>query len=313
MVGTVLSSNPAYDSETAKVSLNSHIRKIYDRRTWYGLMVRGQIQTTGFIQGGQATLTTNSKSVQGINTTWTPAIIGMQFRIGYNTPMYTITGLDQTAQVITLELPWGGVNYTGVGYIISQNYFSPGPNIKYLHTARNMMQAWRLHLDLNQQSLDTIDPWRMNTFQPCALAQMPPGANGQYMVELWPTPAIIQALPFIACVQPPNLVADTDSIATYIRTDILVKFGQADALVWRGPKQNPYYDMMESQRLRNEAEQELRVLESKDEDLYRQSLIFEYEQMRWAPDPWSFASGMGGANYAINHGIASGPGTGWGF
>ena len=164
--------------------------------------------------------------------------------------------------------------------------------------------AWRLRLDLNQQTLDTIDPWRINTFMPRALAQMPPGPNGEYMVELWPTPSIVQALPFIAVVQPPNLVNDSDSIATYIRTDIVTKLSRADALVYRGPKQNKYYDAAESNRLRSEAESELVSLAFKDEDLYRQSLIYEIEQMPIANI--GFGGGMD-----INRGVGARDGW-WG-
>ena len=318
-VGEVMDSCPDMSAEIIKVKINSIVRKIYDRRTWYGLMVRGQIATTGFIIGGQCIVTQGSPIVQGVGpTNWTPIVIGRQFRIGYNTPPYTIIAMDPVAQTLTLEMPWAGVStnagagygdggYGGSGYggggapsgyFIAQYYYNVGPNIKYIHTCRNLMMAWRLRLDLNQQSLDTIDPWRINTFSPWALGQMPPGVNGEYMVELYPVPAIIQALPFVAVVQPPNLVRDNDTLPAYIRTDIVTKFAIADAKVYRGPKLNKYYDMVESQRLRGEAETELMYLAKTDEDLYRQDLRFEFEQM---PE---FAGSAAG--WSINHGVASG-------
>lgn len=298
-VGEVLDANPDWDPESIKVRLNGIVRKIYDRRTWYGLMIRGQINTTGFVLGGSVNITQGSQTVQGVGTTWDPTIIGRQFRLGYNTPPYTITAMDPFAQTLALEMPWGGVSYTGAGYFIAQYYYSPGPNIRYIHTAKNMIMAWRLRLDYTQQSLDTIDPWRINTFSPCALAQMPPDPNGAYMVELWPVPNIVQSLPFIAVVQPPNLVNDSDAMPPYIRTDIITKFGRADALVYRGPKLNQYYDAAESNRLRAEAEMELQHLAQADEDRYRQNLLYEWEQLRIAPEP-----GLD-SNWAINHGVAA--------
>jgi hypothetical protein len=301
MVGEVLASNPDMDPESIKVKLNGIVRKIYDRRTWYGCMVRGQIVTSGYTIGGSVDITNGSTTVQGVGTSWTPQLIGRQFRLGYNTPPYTITALDPAAQVITLEMPWGGASYTGAGYFIAQYYYSPGPNIKYIHTAKNLIMAWRLQLGYNQQSLDAIDPWRINTFSPTTLAQMPPGVNGEYMVELWPVPSIVQALPFIAVVQPPNLVNDNETLPAYIRTDVVTKFGIADAKVWRGPKLNKYYDMVESQRLRSEAENELMYLAKTDEDLYRQNLLYEWEQMRMSPEPSS-------AGFSINRGVAA---NGW--
>jgi hypothetical protein len=302
MVGETLDANPDQDPESVKVKINGIIRKIYDRRTWYGLMVRGQIATTGFTIGGQVAVTLGSPIVQGTGTTWTSNLIGRQFRIGYNSPPYTIIALDPVAQQLTLEMPWASPSITNGGYFIAQYYYSPGPNIKYIHTCRNLIMAWRLRLDLNQQSLDQIDPWRINTFSPWALAQLPPGVNGEYMVELYPVPSIVQPLPFIAVVQPPNLVNDNDTIPAYIRTDIVTKLSIADAKVYRGPKINKYYDMVESQRLRGEAETELQYLASKDEDLYRQDLRFEFEAM---PEFSGSAAG-----WSINHGVAAGN-NGW--
>lgn len=308
MKGQLLNWNPDLSGPSAEVILNNHIRKIYDRRTWYGLMIRGQIATTGMTIGGQVTITQGSPVVQGYGTSWTGALIGQQFRIGYNTPPMTIIAGNFLAnpQTLTLELPWAGTTMTNSGYFIAQYYYSPGPNIKYIHTAINLLQAWRLNLGYNQQSLDMLDPWRVNTFSPRALAQMPPGVNGQYMVELWPVPSIVQSIPFVAVVQPPNLINDSDSIATYIRTDILVKFGIADAITFRGPKLNKYYDMVKSQQLIQEAEQELLFLEKADENLYRQNVMYSWEEMPVAE------MGGGGGFYAINHGVMAGEGTGWG-
>ena len=305
MVGETLSiGNPDMDPEAIKVRLNGIVRKIYDRRTWYGLMIRGQIATKGFHIGGSVNIREGSDRIYGNHTHWDTYLIGRQFRLGYNTPPYTILDIDVPNQILTVEMPWAGVSYHGAGYFIAQYFYSPGPNIKYIHTARNLIMAWRLRLDYNQQSLDTIDPWRINTFSPCALAQMPPGVNGEYMVELWPVPSIIQALPFVAVVQPPNLVYDTDSLPPYIRTDIVTKLSIADAKVYRGPKLNKYYDAAEANRLRGEAEQELVYLAMNDENLYRANLSYEFEQMRMAPEP-----GLD-SNWAINHGVMARAG-GW--
>lgn len=295
MVGEVIAEVPDCDPEYVKTKINGIVRKIYDRRTWMGMFVRGQIPTSGFIQGGSVQVTQGSTSVVGTGTSWTSAVVGMQFRIGYNTPASTITFVDVLNQVLTLEMPWASPSFNAQGYFIAQ-YFYSIPNIRYIHTARNLIMAWRLRMDLNQQTLDTMDPWRQSTFSPFALAQMPTDANGNYQVELYPVPSIVQALPYIAVVQPPNLVLDTATLPPYIRTDIVVKYALADAKVYRGPKLNKYYDMVESQRLRSEAETELQWMANSDENLYRQNLLKEIENI---PE----FSGFGGANFAINHGI----------
>jgi len=294
------------DPEAVKQQLNAHIRKIYDRRTWYGLMVRGQIATTGFILGGACTVTNGTNLVQGIGTAWDYSVVGKQFRNGYNSPPYTIIQVDPVNQVLALEMPWASPSISPASYFIQQNYYPIGPNIKYIHTAKNLLMAWRLQLGMNQQSLDSIDPWRVSTLSPSALVQMPPDANGNYQVELYPVPAIVQPLPFVAVVQPPNLAADTDSLPPYIRTDILVNFGIADALIWRGPKINQYYDAATSTQKKGEAEAELQSLMLADENLYRQDFHYKWEEMRMAPIPG------GGGYYAINHAVYGAEAWGYG-
>lgn len=308
MVGACLDRNPDRDAESIKVDLNMEIRKIYDRRTWVGTMVRGQIATTGFTIGGQCNLQNGTNLVQGISTSWTQALVGQQFRQGYNSPPYTIIQVDPLNQVLALEMPWAAPSLSASSYFVNKLYYSIGPNIKYIHTAKNLVQAWRLQLGYNQQSLDAIDPWRISTLTPRALVQMPPDPDGNYQVELYPSPAIVQPLPFIAVVQPPNLVYDDDTLPAYIRCDILVKFGIANSLVYRGPKLNQYYDAQESQRLRGEAESELLSMAQADENLYRQDLKFKWEEMRMAPDLVG-----GGAYYSINHAVMAGNDDGgWG-
>ena len=304
LVGQGLAANPDWDPSEIQTEINSIVRSIYDRRTWYGLMVRGQIVTAQQVIGGTANVTLGSNQVQGTGTSWDASLVGRCFRIGYNTPMYQVTQVDATNQVLTLEMPWGGTNYTGTGYVITQNYYVVGANIKYIHTCRNMLMAWRLQLGYNQQTLDAVDPWRICTFMPAALAQMPPDPNGAYQVELWPVPAVIQALPFVAVVQPPNLVNDSDSLPAYIRCDIVIRYIKAEAKIVGGPRQNKYYDNVESNRLRGEAELELTRMALTDETLYRQNLIHEIESVRMAPTPYQITNG-----FDINHGVPAGVGS----
>lgn len=301
IVGQGLAANPDWDPSQIQVEVNSIVRSIYDRRTWYGMFTRGQIVTTPQVIGGSANVTLGSNQVQGTGTSWSPSMVGMCFRVGYNTPLYQVRAVDPFNQILTLEMPWGGTSYVGSGYILSQNFYVLGPNIKYVHTCRNLLMAWRLQLGFNQQTLDAVDPWRINTFMPAALAQMPPDPNGGYQVEMWPTPAVQQALPFIAVVQPPNLVNDYDSLPPYLRCDIVVKFLKAEAKVTGGPKKNAYYDSVESNRLRGEGEAELIRMALTDETLYRQNLINEIESIRMAPTPFELTAGFG-----INHAVSAG-------
>lgn len=308
--GTIMSQNPDIDISDVQTEVNNIVRKIYDRREWYGLMIRGQVATTGFTVGGSINATQGSPLIQGTGTTWTPGLVGQQFRLGFNTPPYTILSVDPFAQTLQLEMPWASSSFSSAGYFIAQYYYALGPTIRYIHTAKNMIQAWRLWLNYNQQTLDALDPWRATVFTPVALVQMPPDPNGNYMVELWPVPSIVQALPFIAMIQPPNLVSDQDTLPVGMRTDIITKFGVAWAKTYRGPKTNKYYDKAEADRLRGEAEREIQYMAKTDEDLYRQNIIYPGEDM--APTVESVA-GRRGAIYDINHAVPAGESvwSGW--
>lgn len=307
MKGEVMDENPDLDPETVGVWINNIVRSIYDRRTWYGLMVRGQIATTGFTIGGSVNVAQGGNTIQGIGTTWNPSVVGQQFRLGFNTPPYTITACDSTNQILTIEMPWAGVSYSSAGYFIAQYYYALGPSIKYIHVAKNMIMAWRLRLNYTQQTLDSIDPWRATVFTPTALAQMPPDPNGNYMVELWPVPSIVQALPFIAAVQPPNLVEDNDALPAAIRSDIVTMLAIAQAKTYRGPKWNKYYDAPEATRLKGEANRELRYMAKADEDLYRQDVLLPVDAMQLAPD---LLAGGRNAVWDVNHAVYAGSGDG---
>lgn len=306
MIGAVLSQNPDIDPSDVQVELNNIVRQIYDRREWYGLMIRGQIATTGFFVGGQCSVTQGSTTITGSGTSWTAALVGQQFRLGFNTPPYNITAVDANAQTLTIEMPWASPTFASAGYFIAQYYYTLSPSIKYIHTAKNMLMAWRLWLNYNQQTLDARDPWRATAFTPVALAQMPPDPNGNYQVELWPVPSIVQALPFIAMIQPPNLVDDDDALPAAIRSDIVTSLGVAWAKTYRGPKWNKYYDKAEADRLRLQAEAELRWMAMADNDLYRQNLIYPGESMQMAPD---LLSSYRNAIWDVNHGVEAGPGN----
>lgn len=278
LIGRVTSANPDATAISGQW-INDAVRKIYDRKTWYSLLVKGQVLCPAAYTRGSAIAVSGSSTVQGANgTQWTQDLVGRQFRIGYNNPIYTIIGVDEGAQTLQLEMPWGSRDVTG-GYFIVQYYYNIGPNIKYIKTMVNMIQACKMRLRLTQDYLNTIDPWRQSGgVFPWGAAPMPTAMDGSYLIELYPVSWIQQALPFQAYVQPPNLINDSDVLPPYIRGDIVVKDAIAEALLWRGPKKNPYYDMANAQRLKGEFENELLQMANADENLYRTQVTFPGEE-----------------------------------
>jgi len=302
MIGRINSVNPDATA-IAGQWINDAVRTIYDRKTWYGLFTKGQVVCPAAIVGGTAATTLGSASVVGTNTAWTADVVGRQFRIGYNNPIYTIIGVDTVNQVLTLEMPWGSPSVSS-GYFIAQYYFNIGPNIKYIKTMVNMIQAIKIRLNLTQDLLNNIDPWRQSGgVFPWGVAAVPPDSNGNYIIELYPLSWIQQALPFLAYTQPPNLVNDSDALPPYIRADVVIKHAIAEALIWRGPRQNPYYDAAESARKRADFEAELLKMADNDENLYRTNLIYPGEGLPYYTP--------GGGLWDAMHPIMAGGGGGW--
>ena len=314
MIGQITGqANPNYLAQ-APVALNSIVRALYAKKTWFGLFTKGQIICPASVTGGTATVTFNSPIVQGNGTTWDQTLIGRQFRAGLNTPIYTIINVDPFAQQLTLELPWGGPfapNQTQqtTGYYIIQMYYSFGPNVKYIKTLVNMQMGFRMRTNMTQEYFNTYDPWRIQVNFPWAIAPMPTDPNGNYLVEMWPAPFTQQAMPFMIYTQPANLVLDTDTLPPYIRCDVVVKEAMCWALRHR-PKENPGYSEQTAIALAREyhAEYEALTLEmaNEDENLYRTSATIQGEDLPYYTP--------GGAMFEASHACMSGGGGGdfWG-
>lgn len=294
--------NPDLSQPKLLALLNNSLRKVVDRKCWLSLFVKGQVISPQATTQGQVSVTLGSPIVTGNGTAWTQALVGQQFRIGYNNPIYSIISVDDTAtpQTLTLELPWGSPSVVS-GYFIAQNYFNFGPNIKYVKTMVNMQMGIKFQLHATQDTLNTIDPWRMNVNFPWMAAGMPLAQDGSYLMELYPASWIQQAFPFMAYIQPSNLVNDTDPFPAYFRGDIIIKDAIADALVIGGPKNNKYYDAAESMRKRQDFEGELLRMANADENLYRTEVTKFGEDMPYYS--------TGGAFWNAVHGVgAYGPG-----
>ncbi len=285
MIGAVTSlANPNYLAQ-APVAINSILRQILSFKTWYGCWTRGQVVCPQAVTGGTATVVSGSPTVQGNGTAWDQTLIGRQFRVGLNCPIYTIIGVDPFAQVLTLELPWSGpvppsTNTQTTGYTIVAMYYNIGPNIKYIKTMVNMQMGYRLKLNLTQDWINKKDPWRIWTNFPMGIAPLPTDPNGNYLIEMWPAPWTAQSMPFTAYTQPANLVNDTDSLPPYIRCDVLLKEAMCWALRHR-PKENPGYDPQTAMALANQYHQEyvglLTEMANEDENLYRTSATIQGE------------------------------------
>lgn len=241
MIGEVTQWNPDVDPNVAARWLNNHYRKILNKNpNWYGCKVRGQITVPTVTQTGQVNCIAGNPTVTGVGTAWTPSLVGLQFRTGFTFSYQTIVAVNQGLQTLQLDMPFGGA--TGLsGYQIVQAYITLGANIKRLNWAVNQLQGWPMDVKTPVESLNAWDTWRTNLGWSTNMATRPPTPDGQFQVEIWPTPYGAQEFPFEAWTQPPNMVADTDAPVTWISSEIIVERAIADALLFRG-KSSKYYD-----------------------------------------------------------------------
>ena len=283
-IGQVLSWNPSASISMIQSWLNEGVREVVGRRLWYGNLTRGQILTPGYYSSGSVTLTYGSTSVQGVGTNWTQSLSGVpitqqSLRVGYYAPIYNIVALDQTAQVLTLDLPWGNPSISSTGYFITQVYYSI-PNLKFFFSVRNLQLYYRINTNFSQAFVDNYDPSRLILLYPRLIATMPPDPSGNYSFEMWPASNIQTAYPWTGFVQPSNLVNDLDNFPAFMRVDAIVSYAAAQALMYR-PKDNPNYSEATAIALAGtkmkEFEMRINTAAAEDENLWRQDVVMSCE------------------------------------
>lgn len=278
--------------------VNNVVRRIYDRRYWYGNFVKGQMVSNGYYSTGSVSLTYNSTAVTGIGTNWNSSMVGWQFRLGFIAPVYTVVAVPSSTQLI-LELPWGLPSLSSTGYFLAQVYFYV-PNLKYIYSIKNLQMFFRMLANVPQTLIENWDPGRLQMFYPRVLANMPPNPQGWPGYEMWPAPNTVQAFPYLGYIQPPNLVDDDDTLPAFIRSDVVELASVSEVLLLR-PKQNPGYSenlaLQMSNRFKQEFEIELESAMRQDEGLTRQDMLTAEEQFPTVQLDWSTGSFLGGGAY----------------
>lgn len=278
MLREVTNWNSNVDSEVALRFINNRMRQIIDRRSWYATKVRFVANVPEIVQMGTCTVTYNSNMVQGLGTNWTTALVGLQFRQTFTQPYQTIVAVNPTLQTLQLDTPYPGPTFSGAYYIV-EAYLTFGANIKRLLWASNQLFGWPLDVGVKVQELNAKDQWRAAMGWATTMATRPPTPDGQFQVEVWPTPYAAQTFPGEAYTQPPNMVLDSDSPQAWIRSDIIVTGAISDALLYR-PKQNSYYDPATAVSVASgkaaQYEKDLLEMENADEGLEQQAVQWDY-------------------------------------
>lgn len=256
--------------------INNVVRRIYDRRQWYGNFRSGYINVPGYYSTGTVSLVQGSNIVTGNGTAFTPSLVGQQLRTGFVNPIYTIKAfVDATHLQFDPLTPWGPPSLANTGYFITRYWYS-FQNIKFFYSVVNPQLQFRMATNVPASLLDNWDPARLVQLFPYVVATRPPDQDGNYVVELWPVPNNAQSYPYLAYVQPPNLVNDSDPLPAFIRSDVVELGAISEALLYR-PKANPNYSesvcLAMSERFNKQFEMEMNSAMQADEGLLRQDIV----------------------------------------
>ena len=150
---------PSADILLAQDAVNHAFRQIAERRHWSWLIKFGQFISPPLTNAGTVTATNGSAIVVGSGTAWTSALIGLQFRIGIASPIYTVKSVESATQ-LTLDAPFGYQTSANVGYQIYQAYFTPPSDFLTFMTIWDPRLNWQLHLNATQDEINMYDAQR---------------------------------------------------------------------------------------------------------------------------------------------------------
>jgi hypothetical protein len=274
LTGLVLQFAPDIPVQVAKAFVAQSYRRVIDSRNFYGTLIKGQVNVPNSYTLGTVLVTYGSNIVTAVGTQWNSTMVGYQFRVGFSTPIYTITQVISPTQ-LQLDLTWGSMTQTGVSYQIFNNQVSFGSNIKRLLAVVNQRQGYRLKLNVPQEVLNIYDTWRTTTGWTFLVANYAPAADGSPLFELYPAPTFQQSFPFLAYIQPPDLVNDDDYPVSAVRGDVILYGALPQALTFRG-KNSKYYDPLTAASYQKMFDMEMNKMQRMDNDLYQKDLIWEF-------------------------------------
>lgn len=157
----VLLQCPSAGPKLAQQWVSHSFRDLAERRRWSWLVKYGEFSMPAVYNTGTVTVTLASTTVTGSGTAWTQAMVDRQFRIGLNTPIYTIRRVD-SATSLELDLVWGSATNAGQSYEIYQAYVTPPEDFVSFINVWDPANNWKLHIHFTQEEVNRADAQRAN-------------------------------------------------------------------------------------------------------------------------------------------------------
>lgn len=283
---------PSVDPALAQFLTQHVFRDIAERRHWSWLTNFGQFIMPALYNTGTVTCTLADDIVVGTGTAWLSAptsLVGQQFRIGVNNPIYTIIEVVDDTH-LQLDSVWGLASIAGVNYNVYQVYVTPPEDFYKFLTVWDPNLNWQLQLNVQQQELNSWDAQRSNVGQAYCVAAFdynnlisPPVPR----YEVWPHQTSQYVYPFLYRAQVTDLNDPNATLPRYIRGDVILEGALAQCAEWPGTaeKPNPYFNLNLADRLRGRFDKMVAELERQDDEIFESDVQYAIANLPFAPYP----------------------------
>lgn len=161
IVGRVQLRVPAASRFLVQDWVRNAFRDIKKRRKWSWLRKRGQFLFPALYNDGTVAVTRESTTVTGTGTAFTSSMVGLQFRVNVNSPIYTIQAVN-SGTVLILDREYGGSTDTETTFEIYKAYVTVPSDFHSFISVWDPNFNWQLNLDWDQDELNGIDAQRSN-------------------------------------------------------------------------------------------------------------------------------------------------------
>lgn len=300
---------PAASSFLAQSWVRNSFRRVGERRRWSWLVKRSQFLLNAIVHAGTVTVTRLSPNVVGDATAaaaFSGQLVGRQFRLNAQTPIYTITAVTTTSvanDTLVLDDVWGGTTTSGQGYQVYNVYVTVPSDFHSFVSVIDPQNNWQLWTQVQQDELNVWDAQRASVGFPYIVASAlydttstPPLPR----YEMWPHQQSNYVYPFLYEARFTDLDDANATLPRFIRGDMLMEMALAEAARWPGPSKelgNPYFNLQLASMHDLKAEQMIMEAERQDDEVFEADLRYATINLPYAPLPWADAA------FLQSHGI----------
>jgi len=248
-------------------------------------MGEGNFSTPAAYSTGNVQMTNGSTTVLGVadsngnSPSWSTSVVGQQLYV--RGVVFTVTARTSSTQ-LTVDKAWGfsSDGSSGQQYVLASGYLTPAESdFQAFYSVIDPFNGWRLRLNFSAKEIDRFDPRRNARGTPYLIAARSYDLTSTTVprFELWPVPTTLAQYRYIYEKYVPDLSSSTDTPFPIIRSDVLVKGGLADLARWPGTEtvRNPSYDLALWRIREQEFQDEVRILQQQDQNIYLTDLTYD--------------------------------------